>query len=224
MRFWQQALEIARVDLTVEQRVGSTLRITLPFAVVALIVFPLALGLQLGVVSAIGIGVYWALGILFGMQVALRQSATDSRDRRDLHTLLGVDPAARFAGRVISGGVLMIGFLLVLLGAMTVLFDPSLPEGVWPVLLLSTLLVAIGLTELATLAGEVTSGLSNRTVLASLIVAPLALPLIIGASQSVGALERDTSILPWILLLIASDLALAVAGVGLAQPLEEATR
>jgi heme exporter protein B len=224
MRFWQQALEIARVDLTIEQRVGSTLRITLPFAVVALIVFPLALGLQLGVVSAIGIGVYWALGILFGMQVALRQSAADSRDRRDLHALLGVDPAARFAGRVISGGVLMIGFLLVLLGAMTVLFDPSLPEGVWPVLFLATLLVAIGLTELATLAGEVTSGLSNRTVLASLIVAPLALPLIIGASQSVGALERDTSILPWILLLIASDLALAVAGVGLAQALEEATR
>lgn len=224
MRFWQQAIEIARVDLSVEQRVGSTLRITLPFAVIALIVFPLALGLQLGVVSVIGIGVFWALGILFGMQVALRQSAADSRDRRDLHALLGVDPAARFAGRVISGGVLMVGFLLVLLGATLVLFDPALPEGAWPVLLLSTLLVAIGLTELATLAGEVTSGLSNRTVLASLIVAPLALPLIIGASQSVGALERDTSILPWILLLIASDLALAVAGVGLAKPLEEATR
>jgi heme exporter protein B len=224
MRFWQQAIEIARVDLSVEQRVGSTLRITLPFAVIALIVFPLALGLQLGVVSAIGIGVFWALGILFGMQVALRQSAADSRDRRDLHALLGVDPAARFAGRVISGGVLMLGFLLVLLGATFVLFDPVLPEGAWPVLLLSTLLVAIGLTELATLVGEVTSGLSNRAVLASLIVAPLALPLIIGASQSVGALERDTSILPWILLLIASDLALAVAGVGLAKPLEEATR
>ena len=135
MTFWQQAFEIARVDLTVEQRVGSTLRITLPFAVVALIVFPLALGLQLGVVSAIGIGVFWALGILFGMQVALRQSAADSRERRDLHALLGVEPAARFVGRVISGGVLMIVFLLILLGAMTVLFDPSFPEGVWPVLL-----------------------------------------------------------------------------------------
>lgn len=224
MRFWQQALEIARVDLTVERRVGSTLRITIPFAVVALIVFPLALGLQLGIVSTIGIGVFWALGILFGMQVALRQSATDSRERRDLHALLGVDPAARFVGRVLSGSVLMATFLLVLLGAMTVLFDPDLPEGVWPVLLLATLLVAIGLTELATLAGEVTSGLANRTVLASLIVAPLALPLVIGGSQSVAALERDTSILPWILLLLASDLALAVAGVGLARPLEEATQ
>ena len=224
MRFWKQALEIARVDLTVEGRIGSTLRITLPFAVVALMVFPLALDLQLVLVSTIGIGVFWALGILFGMQVALRQSATDTRERRDLQALLGVDPAARFVGRLISGGVLMSGFLFIVLLAMVVLFDPAVPDGGWPVLIISTFLVAIGLTELGTLAGEVTAGLSNRTVLASLIVAPLALPLIIGASQSVGALSRDTGILPWILLLIASDLALAVAGVALAQPLEEATR
>lgn len=224
MSFWGQALEVARVDLTVERRIGNTIRITLPFAVVALMVFPLALDLQLATVSTVGVGVFWALGILFGMQVALRQSATDTRERRDLQALLGVDPAARFVGRLLSGGVLMVGFLLILLAAMAVLFDPTIPDGGWPVLIVSTLLVAVGLTELGTLAGEVTTGLSNRTVLASLIVAPLALPLIIGASQSVGALGRDTSILPWILLLIASDLALAVAGVALAQPLEEATR
>jgi heme exporter protein B len=224
MSFWGQALEIARVDLTVERRIGNTVRITLPFAVVALMVFPLALDLRLATVSTVGAGVFWALGILFGMQVALRQSATDTRERRDLQALLGVDPAARFVGRLLSGGVLMVGFLLILLAAMAVLFDPTIPEGGWPVLIVSTLLVAIGLTELGTLAGEVTTGLSNRTVLASLIVAPLALPLIMGASQSVAALGRDTSILPWILLLIASDLALAVAGVALAQPLEEATR
>lgn len=224
MTFWRQAFEIARVDLTVEGRIGNTIRITLPFAIVALMVFPLALGFRLNVVADIGLGVFWALGILFGMQVALRQSATDTRERRDLQALLGVDPAARFTGRLISGGVLMIGFLLTLLAGMFVLFDPVIPDGAWPVLVISTLLVAIGLTELGTLAGEVTTGLSNRTILASLIVAPLALPLIIGASQAVGALERDASILPWILLLIASDLALAVAGVALAKPLEEATR
>lgn len=224
MTFWGQALEIARVDLTIERRVGNTVRITLPFAVVALMVFPLALGLRLGLVSAIGLGVFWALGILFGMQVALRQSATDTGQRRDLQALLGVDPAARFVGRLISGGLLMIGFLLALLAGMAVLFDPEIPAGSWPILVVATVLFAIGLTELGTLAGEVTTGLAHRTVLASLIVAPLALPLIIGASQSVEALERDTGILPWILLLIATDLALAVAGVALARPLEEATR
>lgn len=224
MTFWRQAFEIARVDLTVEGRIGNTIRITLPFAIVALMVFPLALGLRLNVVADIGLGVFWALGILFGMQVALRQSATDTRERRDLQALLGLDPAARFTGRLISGGVLMIGFLLTLLVGMVVLFDPLIPDGAWPVLVLSTVLVGIGLTELGTLAGEVTTDLSNRTILASLIVAPLALPLIIGASQAVGALERGASILPWTLLLIASDLALAVAGVALAKPLEEATR
>lgn len=224
MTFWRQALEIARVDLVVERRIGNTLRITLPFAVVALMVFPIALGLRLGVVSTIGTGVFWALAILFGMQVALRQSATDTRERRDLQSLLGLDPAARFVGRVISGVVLMIGFMLTLLVGMVVLFDPEVPAGGWTVLVVATVAVAIGLTELATLAGEVTTGLSNRTVLASLIVAPLALPLVIGASQSVEALERDAGILPWILLLIATDLALAVAGVALARPLEEATR
>ncbi|MGH3650885.1 MAG: heme exporter protein CcmB, partial [Acidimicrobiia bacterium] len=78
MTFWRQALEIARVDLTVERRMGSTVRITLPFAVVALMVFPLALDLRLSIVSEVGVGVFWALGILFGMQIALRQSATDT--------------------------------------------------------------------------------------------------------------------------------------------------
>ena len=224
MKFWRQAFEIARVDLVVERRIGDTIRIILPFAVVALMVFPLALDIRIDLISEIGVGIFWALGVLFGMQVALRQSAADSPERRDLQALLGVDPAARFTGRVVSGGVLMIGFLALLLVAMAVLFDPSVPEGGWPVIVLSTVLVAIGLTELGTLAGEVTAGLRNRSTLASLIVAPLALPLVIGASQSVRALVQDTGILTWILLLIASDLALAVAGVALARPLEEATR
>lgn len=222
MIFWRQALEIARVDLMVERRAGETLRIVLPFSVVALMVFPLALDLQLGLVSAVGVGVFWALGILFGMQVALRQSASDTPERRDLHVLAGVEPAARFTGRTLSGGILMTAYLGLMLLVMAILFDPDVPTGGWGVLVVSTILVAVGLTELGTLAGEVTTGLRNRTALASLIVAPLALPLVIGASQSVEALERETGILPWILLLIAGDLALAVAGVALARPLEEA--
>jgi heme exporter protein B len=195
MRFWRQAFEIARVDLVVERRIGDTLRIVLPFAVVALMVFPLALDVRIDLITEIGVGVFWALGVLFGMQVALRQSAADTPERRDLQALLGLDPAARFVGRVMSGGVLMVGFLALLLTALAVLFDPEVPEGGWPVIIVATGLVAVGLTELGTLAGEVTAGLRNRSALASLIVAPLALPLVIAASQAVGAVARDTGIL-----------------------------
>lgn len=224
MSFWTQTVEIARIDLRVERRLGDTLRIVLPFAVVALLVFPLALGIELAVISRIGPAVFWALGILFGMQVALRQSVTDSQERRDLHALAGVDPAARFVGRIISGAVLMMVFLLVLFLAMVLLYGPALPEGSWSTMLISSALFSVGLAELGTLAGEVTTGLRNRTALASLIVAPLALPLVIGASQSLEALSRGTGILTWVLLMAVTDLALAVVGVGLARPLEEATR
>ncbi len=224
MSFWSQAIEIARVDLRLERRVGDSLRIVLPFAIVSLLIIPLALGVRLNMTAQIGVAVFWALGILFGMQIALRHSASDSRQRRDLYTLLGVDPAARFVGRTISGALLTLGFLLALFATMVVLYGPDLPPGGVMVGALASALLSIGLTELGTLAGEVTSDLRNRSTLASLIVAPLAIPLVIGASQSMEALSRDTSILPWVLLILATDLALAVAGVGLARPLEDATR
>jgi heme exporter protein B len=224
LTFWDQAVEIARVDLRVERRIGDVLRIILPFAVIALLVFPLALGVDLSAITQLGPAVFWAIGVLFGMQVALRQAADDRPERRDLYSLLGVDPAARFVGRALSGSVLMVGFLIVLLVATFVLYSPRLPSG-WPVpVILALLLNAVGLTELGTLAGEVTAGLRSRTALASLIVAPLAIPLVIGGSQTLESLARDTSILPWLLLLVATDLALAVAGVALARPLEEASR
>ncbi len=224
MSFWSQALEIARVDLRLERRIGDSLRIVLPFAVVSLLIVPLALGVRLSLAPQIGFAVFWALGILFGMQIALRHSASDSRVRRDLYTLLGVDPAARFVGRTISGALLTFAFLLALFATMLVIYGPDLPPRGIVVGPLTSALLAIGLTELGTLAGEVTSDLRNRSTLASLIVAPLAIPLVIGASQSIEALARDTSILPWVLLILATDLALAVAGVGLARPLEDATR
>lgn len=224
MTFWSQAIEIARVDLRLERRVGDSLRIVLPFAIVSLLIIPLALGVRLNLASQIGVAVFWALGILFGMQIALRHSASDSRERRDLYALLGVDPAARFVGRTISGSLLTLAFLLALFATMVVIYGPELPRGGTSVAMLASALLAIGLTELGTLAGEVTSDLRNRSTLASLIIAPLAVPLVIGASQSIEALARDTSILPWVLLILATDLALAVAGVGLARPLEDATR
>ena len=104
----------------------------------------------------------------------------------------------------------MVSFMVVLLLATFVLYSPSSirlarPGG------LALLLAAVGLTELGTLAGEVTSGLRSRA-LASLIIAPLAIPLVIGGSQTLESLARDTSILPWMLLPVATDLALAVAG------------
>jgi heme exporter protein B len=114
--------------------------------------------------------------------------------------------------------------MAVLFIAMVLLFSPDLPGGwAWPTGL-AILLAAAGLAMLATLAGDVASGLRNRSALASLLIAPLAIPLVVGASQVLESMAGNNGILIWILLLITTDLALLVAGVGLSRPLEEASR
>jgi heme exporter protein B len=158
------------------------------------------------------------------MQVALRTSVSETEQRRDISMLLGLDPAARFIGRSMAAALLVVGFMAVLLAAMVLLFDPDLPSGWFGPTALAVLLAAGGLAMLATLAGEVASGLRNQSALASLIIAPLVIPIVVGASQAVESIATKEGILIWILLLITTDLALLVAGVGLSRPLEEASR
>jgi heme exporter protein B len=84
------------------------------------------------------------------------------------------------------------------------------------------LLFAAGLAQLATLASDLTIGLGARSSLAPLLVAPLALPLLIGAAQATDSLLRSAGILPWLLTLVLANLLLAIVGVLTARPLQEA--
>ena len=83
-------------------------------------------------------------------------------------------------------------------------------------------LVAVGMGLLGSVAGGVTTSLGTRTSLTPLLIVPLSLPLLLGATQALESLEQGRSILPWLVLLAAVDLALAVSGVLAARPLEEA--
>jgi heme exporter protein B len=224
MSLTSQIREVARADLVVERRTGDTFRIVLPFAVVTLIIFSLAMGGEVAFLRNVGPAVFWAISILFGMQLALRTAALESPTRRDLMALLGLDPAARFLGRTVASAVIIVAFMAILFFTMVVFFAPVLPMGWLGPLATALFLTAIGLAALSTLAGEVAAGTRNRNALASLIVAPLVIPVILGGSQVLEAMERNSGILIWILLLITTDLALLVAGVGLSRPLEEASR
>jgi heme exporter protein B len=219
-RFWTQSLTIARRDLVVEGRSRETLAVVLPFAAAAVFVVPFAtdaLDLRL---ATLAFPVYWLVGLLFGMQVALRQSAVETVGQRRQLALLGVDPVARFTGRVISGSLLILVVLAVTAPMTFAFYDPDPIAGAWemaPVLVL----YAVGLAMLSTLAGDVTAGLATRTSLAPLLVVPVSVPLLMGAAQTLESLVRGRTTLPWVLMLVVTDLALAVTGVMTARSLEE---
>jgi heme exporter protein B len=220
--FLRQTWAIARRDLLIEGRAGEVSAVVFPFAVVAVFVVPLAsdtLAVRLGDLAA---PVYWLIALLFGMHVTLRQTGSETRTQRRHLVLLGIDPAARIAGRAVSAAALTFALLLAT-GPLVILFyDPEPIPRLW-VMVPTLLLFASGLSLLATLAGDLTAGLRARSALAPLIVVPLAIPLLVGASQVLESLIRQRSTLTGTLVLVLSDLALAATVALAARALEEAT-
>lgn len=223
MTFWSQMREFARRDLLAERRAGEVLTVVVPFGAVALMTFPLAFGTDSAVISRVGPALFWVITYLFTMQIALRQSAGDSAHHRATLALLGVDPFARLVGRSLAAAVLIAAFMAITFPLMILFYSPELPSG-WGLAVVPAALAGLGLAQIGTLAAEITAGLRTRTTLAPLLVAPLAIPLLLAGSQALESLSRGASILPWTVLVAATDLALAVAAALIARPLEEASR
>lgn len=220
-QFWLQAVEVARKDLLIEGRAGEVLHITIPFGAVALLLLPLAVGTDLTLLENIGAGLYWVIILLFGMMVAFRQTADEGPAQRDMLAMMMVDPVARFAGKAGATAALLGLFEAALLPVVVVLYDP-VPVGGWGWVVIAGVLVAVGMAMIGTLAAAVTSGLRTRNTLAPLLVAPLSLPLLVGATQVYNSLLGGRSPLVFLALLVAVDLGLAIVGVLTAPIMEEA--
>ncbi len=221
-RFWTHAVTIARRDLRIEGRSGEVLSVVLPFAAVAVFVVPLAVDTLATDLASLGLPVYWLVSLLFGMQVSLRQTGTETQTQRRHLALAGVDPLARFTGRALVAGALIASVTLFTFPLVVLFYDPQpLPAAIPTTVVI--LLFAAGLSVLSTLAGDVTVGLRTRSALAPLIVAPLAVPLIVGGARALDSLAQGRSTLTWVGLIVIVDLALMASAVLSARPMEDAT-
>lgn len=215
----QQTVELARKDLRLELRAGEALLVTAPFGAVALLLVPLAIGTDVPLLRSIGPGMYWLVVLLFGVLATLRQSAVDAPPLVALLRLTGVHPAVRLAGRAVANAVLLLAFEVVLLPVVILVYDPA-PAG-WPWLLAVLPLVAVGLAVLGTLSGALAQGLAGRTSLGPLLVVPLALPLLLSATQILEAVRYGRSPASWLALLLLVDVISALAVALSARSLEE---
>jgi heme exporter protein B len=214
-----QVLELARKDLLLEGRAGEALLVTAPFGAVALLLFPPAIGTDVPLLRSVGYGIYWVVVLLFGVLVTLRQSAADTPAQITLLRLTGVPAAVRLAGRAVASAVLLLAFELLLLPVAVMLYDPPLES--WPWMLMVLPMVAVGLAVLGTLAGALAQGLAGRSALGPLLVVPLALPLLLAATQVAEAVRYGRAPWSWVGLLFLVDLVTALAVALSARSLEE---
>ena len=217
--FWHQVAAVINRDLVRERRRGDVLWITIPFGAIALLLVPLAIGTDAILLRQIGPGMYWVIVMLFGVLVAVGKASSETLPQQDASALLGLDPAAGFVGRAASATLLLLIFETVVGVVAVGLYDVSIIGFPW--LIITLAVVAIGLALLGTLTGSIVNSTSAGTALVPLLVAPLSVPLLLGATQSYEGLRLGHSILSWVLLMAAVVLVVAIIGVLTARPLQE---
>lgn len=217
--FWHQVHAVIDRDLLRERRQGDMLWVTIPFGAIALLLIPLAIGTDAVLLREIGPGMYWVIVMLFGVLVAVSRASRETLPQQDASALLGLDPAAGFVGRTLSSAIFLLIFEAVVGVVAVGLYDISIIGFGW--LIATMLIVATGLALLGTLTASIVNSSSAGTALVPLLVAPLSVPLLLGATQTYDGLQGGYSILSWVLLMVAVVLVVSIIGVLTARPLQE---
>ncbi len=217
--FRSQVAAVVERDLRRERRRGDVVWVTIPFGAMALFLLPLAIGADTQLLQRIGPGMYWVVVMLFGVLVSVGRASIETGAQRDAVSLLGLDPAAAYVGRSMSAAGLLLVYEIVVGVVAVVLYNIEVIGIPW--LALTLVITAVGLGLLGSLAASLVSSSSAGSALVPLLVAPLSVPLLLGATQVYEGLRLGRSILSWMLLMVVVMLVTAIIGVGTARPLQE---
>lgn len=201
----RQCVELALKDLRLELRAREVGLVIAPFGAVALLLIPMAIDTNTPLLRQLGPGMYWLVVLLFGVLIALRDTAVEAPEQLAVLRLLGIDPAVLLMGRAMANSVLVLLFEVLLVPVSIALYNPDLTG--WPWMLLVLPLVAGGLALLGTIANSLARGLSGRSTIGPLLVIPIAVPLLLAAAQATRGAGLGRAPWPWLLLIAVVDIA-----------------
>ena len=231
------ARAVARKDIAQELRSKVVVVQILPFVFVVLLLFGFALDPDAGMLRAASPGLFWVTLLLVLLLAVQRTYAAETADGAfDAMRLAGLPPAGVFLGKFAALVVELVAVELVMVVGVLVLYDPTGPSAGAPAfhwtlarvaLLLATLATATpGLAAIGTLQGALSAGTRARDTLLPLLVLPVVVPALIGATRAMqaalGINGRSTAEgWPWIGLLVVFALAVVAAGIVAFGPLME---
>ena len=212
---WRDAMVVAGRDLRIEGRSRVITNQVLPFALLVLVLFAVALDPDRGVLDRAAAGLFW-VAVLFSALLAIQRSfaieATD--EARDGLRLSGLDPAGIFLGKALAVAAQLIVLEVVLTAGVAVLYGSEL-DG--PVLLAATALLAtVGLAAAGTIYGVVAAGLRVRDTLLPLLVLPVVAPVLLASTRAWEAGLQGVPGEGWSWLRILGVFAVIYMAVGIA--------
>jgi heme exporter protein B len=191
---WRDALLVAGKDLRIEARSKVAIGQVVPFALVVVLLFGLALGPAVGrgsVLSQAAPGLFWVAVLLATVLAVQRSFAIEALDgASDGLRLSGLDPAGIFVGKAAALGSQLLVLEVVLTGAVALLYDRHLAGGL--LLAGSCVAATAGLVAVGTIYGVVSSGARQRETLLPLLFFPMVAPILLAATKSWDAALAGT--------------------------------
>jgi len=194
---------VAGKDLRIELRSRVTLQQVLPFAVLVLVIFGLALDPDRGFLGRASAGLFWVAVLFCTLLAVQRAVAVESADgNRDALRLSGLDPAGIFLGKATAVAAQLLAVEVVLAVGVVVMYGVEVTGVV--LLLASALAATAGLAAAGTLYGVLAAGLRVTDTLLPILLLPVLSPVLIGATEAfeaaLGGVASDGW--PWCGLLV----------------------
>jgi len=176
-------------DLTLAWRRWDEVAQPLIFYVVVTTMFPLATTPDLSALREIGGGVVWVAALLASLLALEALFRADVEDGTTEQWVLSGQPLGYLLLAKVAAHWVLTGLPLVIMSPI-VGTGLGLPTSVWGVLMVSLLLGTGTLSILGGIGAALTVGVRRGSVLLSLLVLPLAMPLLIFGSRAV-AMQMD---------------------------------
>ncbi|MGA0064366.1 MAG: heme exporter protein CcmB [Ilumatobacteraceae bacterium] len=208
---------VFRKDLLIEWRSRALITRVVPFAVLVLVLFAIALDSEPLVLRA-GSGLVWMTTLFSALVVVQRTFELERRDGAlDVLKTLGIDGAALFFGKAVAVIVQLIALVVILIGGAIVLYGVDVETSALVLLVTTAVLGSCGVGLVGTLYGGLVSGASGRDTLLPLLLMPVTAPVLIGASRATefafggDAIDASTA-WAWVGLLAVFTAVFAAAG------------
>ena len=221
---------IASKDLRIERSSKVILSQVLPFSVLILVLFGIAISPDLNVegresisiLEQIAPGLFW-LAIVFSSILAVNRSfAIESTDGNfEALRMTGIDPSSVFIGKTIAIALQML-LLEIIVGAICfLLYSPPVRDIF--VLFITILSATIAISSVGILYGGLTSGARSRDTLVPLLLLPALAPVLLVATRSteVALFTEDSSQWGWTMLLGVFGLLYTSVGMLIFEPIME---